>query len=76
MALGRDNLGIPNGDFIFWARSKNPRGLEISGDFHLEDRGFFIPENFGPKCFGDRDFLGMGIFFSWDGISHQNPPLI
>ena len=28
--LGIPNLGIGDGDFSFWVRSKNPRGFEIS----------------------------------------------
>ena len=94
MALGWDFLGIPNlgigdGDFSFWARSKNPRGFEISGMGIGDLESPKIPSEKSPKNPQSRewgigifearkspkfypwDFLGMGIFFSWDGISHQ-----
>ena len=52
-----------------WDFSGYPKSPEI-GDF--QNLGIYIPGDWG--FFWDGDFLGMGIF-SWDGISHQKPPL-
>ena len=47
---------------VFWNL-----GIFITG---IED--FWKSEDFlSPWFFGDGAFSGMGIFFSWDGISHQ-----
>ena len=45
--------GIFDGDFSFWARSKNPSVILNPGD---GDQGFRIPQN--PQSWG----LGFGIF--------------
>ena len=54
--------GMRDGDFSFLSP-----GI---GDFYPRDWGLF-GDFLSPEFFGDGDFSGHGIFFSWDGISHQ-----